>query len=305
MADHLLQKITIGWAGLLIALVAMLGLASTALAVQTSQYDPFSRCPTAAPTLNEPASEIAICADGVAQEGALKIGALTIPLSRFDVQFGATGLGVEEPDCPEPELCFGRAPGTTTIESAPSVVRVNPFGHHKKGSGKGIWVKVTTESAGDVRAVSPGFIFEVPLPLYELPIKLHVEAPGIGRKCYIGSDSKPILLTPLVVGPPTSLDFAEDPNGFHTELLTLTGMTLADKAIAIPKAEGCGHSHHHGHHSHRLADYLVNDLLELPSPSGINEVVLQNTDLAFAVAGFDGTPPDGGAELQAAFDAAK
>jgi len=306
MTDHLLQKITIGWAGLLIALIAMLGLASTALAVQTSQYDPFSRCPTAAPALNEPASEVAICAAGVAQKGALKIGALTIPLSRFDVQFGTTGLGVEEPDCPEPGLCFGRAPGTTTIASAPSVLRVNPSGReHEKGDGKGVSMKVTIESAGDIRALSPGFIFGLPVPVYELPIKLHIEAPWVGKNCYVGSDDKPILLTPFAVGEPTSIDIIGDPNGFNTEVLTLTGIPLADEAIALPAAKRCGHGLYKEQQSQKQADILVNDLLGLPSPSGANEVVLQNTDLALAAAGFDGTPPEGGAELQAAFNAAK
>ncbi len=49
----------------------------------------------------------------------------------------------------------------------------------------------------------------------------------------------------------------------------------------------------------------MNDCGGSPSPPGTNEVVLPNSDIAFVVAGFDGTPPEGGAELQAAFDAAK
>lgn len=312
MTNHLLRKATVGWGTLLIAAAAMLAVASPALAVQTNQYDAFSACPTKAPVLNEPASEIAVCAAGVAHGGALKIGALTIPLSQLGVQFGATGLGLEEPECPEPGLCFGRAPGTTTLKSPPSVINIQQPVHGKGPKGKGVSVKVTVESAGDVRAVSPGFLFEAPVPLYKLPIKLHVEAPWLGRECYVGSDDEPIFLTPFVVGPPASVNFGGDPNGFSTEIISLTGMPLMDKAIAIPAAEECGHSYgwrrhgrRHGHHWHCLEDRLVNDLLGLPSPSGANEVVLPNTDVAFAVAGFDGTPPDGGAELQAAFDAAK
>jgi hypothetical protein len=284
---------------LLAAIAAMLAMASTALAVQTTQYDPFSACSTNAPEFSEPASEYAICVAGVAHAGALKIDALTIPLSELNVQFGATGLAAGEPDCPQPGLCFGRVPGTTTVKATPSVIKVKPPGNGSNG--KGVSVEVTIESAGDVRAVSPGFLFGVPVPLYKLPIKLHVEAPRLGDDCYVGSNDEPIFLTPFVVGPPASFDFLGDPNGFKIEVVTFTGMPLADKAIAMPAADGCGHNHY----SYRRSDRFVNDLLGLPSPSGANEVVLPNTDVAFAAAGFDGTPPDGGAELRAAFDAAK
>jgi hypothetical protein len=50
---------------------------------------------------------------------------------------------------------------------------------------------------------------------------------------------------------------------------------------------------------------LVNRSLGLPSPANANEAVFADSNLAFVAAPIDGTPPDGGAAIQAAFDAAK
>lgn len=309
---YTLKISVLGWGVLLLALAAMLALAPPTFAVQTSQYDAFSACPTDSPALNDPASEVAICAAGVAHEGQLKVGKLTIPLSGLDLQFGAVGLGLTEPDCPEAGLCFGRAPGTTTLDSQPSVVpvhlRSNVHGpHHWHGKGHTVYLKVTLESAGDVRAVSPGFLFELPVPLFVLPIKLHFEAPWLSHDCYVGSDDEPILWTPFVTGSPASFDSAGDPNGFSTEVLTFTGMPLADSSLAAPGAEGCGHDYRRDRRRHHRseADRLLDAVVGLPSPSGANEISLPSTAVAFAAAGFDGVAPDGGAELQASFDAAK
>lgn len=304
MTSHSLRKVIVGWGTLLTATAAMLAIASTAFAVQTNQYDAFTACPTDAPAINEPTAKVAFCGASVAHEGVLKIGGLTLPLSQFGVQFAAIGLGLEEPECPQPGFCFGRAPGTTTVDSPPSVIRVGSPGKGPTGKGtkgKGVRLKVTIESAGDVRAVSLGFLFEAPLPVYKLPIKLHLEAPWLGRKCYVGSDKEPIFLTPFATGPPESFSLVGDPNGFKTEVMTITGLPMVDKTIAVPAGKGCGHSYH----SHRHVDRYVNRLLGLPSPSGANEMGFSNSDIAFAAGAFEGVPPDGGAELQAAFDAAK
>lgn len=288
---------------LLLAAAALLALAPAALAVQTDQYDPFTACPTGHPALNDPAAEFAICAAG-SGPGELAIGDRTVQLQRIGVQFAATGTGTEEPDCPKPGVCFGKVPGTTTLEDAPSTVWVGSPGNPKAnpGKGKGLQLKVTLEAAGDLSAFSPAILFGTPLPLYELPLKLDVEAPWLGDDCYVGSDQNPIVHSPWVTGQPGNFEFLSDPNGFPLELIKLIDVPLEDKTLALPRARDCGHG---GARSDAKANAQVNELLGLPSAAGLNKLVLPQTDLALVGAPFDGQAPDGGAALQAAFEAAK
>jgi len=310
-----MARLRISWSSLLAVVVAMFGMVQSAGATQTDQYDPFSSCPTSAAALNDPASEIALCGAGTAQDGKLKVGDVVIPISRLNVQFAAIGLGLGDPECPQQGLCFGRVPGTTTLTSAPTLIEVGQHAdrrgrrlrrHGHRSNGKGLHLKVTLELAGDIGAVSPGFLFGLPVPLFKLPVKLHVEAPWLDRDCHVGSNDAPIFVTAFVAGlagPPGLLD---DPNGFQAEVVAFPGMRLVDDALTLPAAEGCRQGNAYGRGS--LAgggNRAVNDALGLPSPSGSNELILDSADVAFAATGFDGTPPDGGAELQAAFDAAK
>jgi len=299
----MVRKGAAGLGALLLMAVSLLAVAPAALAVQTDQYDPFTACPTGNPALNDPAKEIAICAAGNGS-GVLTIGDETVQLRQLGLQFAATGLGQAEPECPQPEACFGQVPGTTVLEAAPSAFWVGPPGNPKPnpGKGKALQLKITPEAAGDVSAVSPGFLFGVQLPLYKLPLKLHLEAPWLGDDCYVGSNQNPIVFNPFVVGPPADFKFLPDPNGFEVETLLFTDMPLADKAMAIPRAHDCGHG---GSRSDAKANAQVDELLGLPSAAGLNQLVLPHADLDFVGAGYNGQAPDGGASLQAAFEAAE
>jgi hypothetical protein len=298
-------RVGLAFGALLIAVLSLSAAAPAAFAVQSDQYDVFTACPTDDPSLNDPTTNFAICGAGSAPGGTLQIGERTIPLSRLRMQFASRGFGLPDPDCPQPELCFGQLPGSTTVESAPGVIPIHPGRGEGKGSaknagkGKARQLRITVESAGDVSAVSPGFLFGVEVPLYKLPIKLHLESPWLGDDCYVGSDSDPIYFVPFMKAAPAKFDFLSDPNGLPVETLVFRDMPIADEKLEIPAAKGCGH----GRASENNA--LVNDLLGLPSPSGQNALVLPHSDLTLVGAGFDGTPPDGGAALQAAFEAAR
>ncbi|HEX7278305.1 MAG TPA: hypothetical protein VF255_01660 [Solirubrobacterales bacterium] len=293
----------------LAAVVALLAAAPAAFAVQSDQYDAFTACPTDHPLLNDPSAGFAICAAGVG-DAQLRIGDRTIQLDRAGVQFAATEAGTEEPDCPSPGSCFGRVPGSTRVEDDPSLVRLGPPGHGKhrnwkgwsRGKGKGLYLKLTVESAGDLSAFSLAPLFEAPVPLFKLPIKVHIEAPWLGRDCYVGSDRHPIFLQPFIGGPPANVEFLADPNGFPVEQIVATGLPLVDQAVEIPAARNCGHR---GYRSDLMANAVVNRFLDLPSPAGQNLVTFPASDLSLIGGAFDGNPPDGGAVLQAAFDAAR
>lgn len=302
MTAQIIRRGTVAMGALVLAALLLLAFATAALAVQSDQYDPFTHCPTDNPALNDPASGIAICMAGTGL-AALSIDEQTVNLQRVGIQVASTSLGNEEPECPQPGVCFGQVPGTTTIEDSPSAFRVGPPGNPKDNPGKGqaLQLKITLERAGDLSGLNPGFLFGVPLPLFRLPVKLHVEAPWLSNDCYVGSNQNPIVLGPFVVAPPAHFEFLGDPNGFHVETITFTDMPMEDKAVAIPRSHGCGY----GGGSDASANAKVDRLFGLPSPAGLNTMLLDHTDLVFVAAGFDGTPPDGGAEIQAAFEAAK
>ena len=287
---------------LLLAAALLLAFAAAAPAMQTNQYDPFTACPTDNPALNDPSAGFAICTAG-AGLGELTIDDRTLHLQRVGIQVANTEVGNEDPNCPQPDVCFGQVPGTTTVEDSPSAFRVGPPGNRKDNPGKGqaLQLKITLERAGDLSGLNPGFIFGLPLPLFQLPVRLHVEAPWLSDDCYVGSSQKPIVLGPFVVAPPANFEFLADPNGFHVETITLTDMPLEDKAVAIPRSHGCGHG---GAGSDASANAKVDKMLGLPSPAGLNTMLFAHTNLAFVGTGFDGAPPDGGAELKAAFEAA-
>jgi hypothetical protein len=287
----------------LMGMVVLLVASSAALAVQTDKYDAFTACPTDQPEMNDPSREFAVCAALSADEGSLQIGGQAIPLSRLGVQLASTAVTADEPECSLPNSCLGRVPGSTTVESAPSLIPIHPGrGNEKVGNGKGNAQKarVTVESAGDVVAVSPSFLFGIPIPVFKLPVKLHLEAPWLGEGCYVGSDENPIYFGPITLAPPASFEFLYDPNGLPVELILLDDMPVADQNLAIPRAQGCGHGQGRG--SSRNQD--VNELLGLPSPAGQNVLALPHVNLHFVAAGYSGPGPHGGAALQAAFDAA-
>lgn len=304
MKERMMRRGTVAFGAWMIAAVALLAGSASALAVQTNMYDAFSACPTSHPALNDPSQEAAVCAAATATGGSLQIGGQAIPLSRLGLQFASTATSVDDPECPQPEACFGRAPGSTTLESAPSVISIHPGrGNGKQGNGKGNAQKltITAESAGDIVAVSPAFIAGLPIPVFKLPVKLHLEAPWLGGNCYVGSNASPIYFGPFVLGPPASFEFNYDPNGLPVELIVLEDMPLADQNLSIPRSQGCGHGKGRG--SSRNED--VDELLNLPSPAGQNLLTLPHVQLKFVAAGYIGPGPTGGAALQAAFDAAK
>ncbi|HET8956387.1 MAG TPA: hypothetical protein VFN18_12085 [Solirubrobacterales bacterium] len=158
-------------------------------------------------------------------------------------------------------------------------------------------MKATLEPAGDVRKVNPAAIFGEPEPLFELPLKVHLEGAELGPACFIGTDAEPIVLTPLQVTPPTEFSFGEDPNGFKVEMLSLGGGKIEDTSFSVGGASGCG--------PEGGLDGQINALLGLPASAGASQAVMGNMLLQFAAAINDKTPPESGEELQAAFEAAQ
>lgn len=181
--------------------------------------------------------------------------------------------------------------------------------HHRLGNldQQGPSIEVSVEPAGQ-----PTFELEAdpsdPLSLIQLlssgripitlrvPLKIHIGGPQLGPDCYIGSDAAPIVVAPQIVSPPRGFSLARDPNGYATLVATISGFDIEDGSFAIPGAEGCGEN--------GKLNGTVDEIAGLPAPAGSSRLLLSDVSASVAVAGYLGTP-GGGAELQAAFDAAR
>lgn len=121
-----------------------------------------------------------------------------------------------------------------------------------------------------------------------LPIKVHLETPSgvLGKKCYVGSNSNPIVLN-LTTGttsppPPNKPISGKEPEfGFDPEssIVSMTNGTYVDNSFSAPGASGC---------TLTLFGFLplplsgiVNLQAGLPAAAGTNETV-QNTDTEIA-----------------------
>jgi hypothetical protein len=107
-----------------------------------------------------------------------------------------------------------------------------------------------------------------------LPVRIHLENPLLGRDCYIGSSTDPIVfnLTVGTTSPPPPNEPIAGKFGLISakdefEFIEVTGHTQVDNTFSAPQATGCG-----GHHA-SLIDPLINSKIGLPSPAGYNTVI--------------------------------
>jgi hypothetical protein len=112
----------------------------------------------------------------------------------------------------------------------------------------------------------------------KLPVKVHLENPFLGKTCYIGSSSSPLIwnLTTGTTSPPApnkpisgtvgTVEFKEE-----AEIAELVGAKLVDNAWSAPTASGCG-----GILSF-LVNPIINSMIGLPAAAGNNASILTNT----------------------------
>lgn len=109
-----------------------------------------------------------------------------------------------------------------------------------------------------------------------LPVKIHLESPLLGNRCYMGSDRDPIVLnlTDATTSPPPpntpisgklgNLNELESEGYVYAETKETT---LVDNSFAVPGVTDCG-----GFFS-SLIDPILDAKLGLPSPAGYNTVL--------------------------------
>jgi len=256
----------IGAAILALALLAPVASAETEPA---EGYEQFASCPDQ----GESATSV-ICIRSDVTGGHLDVGNKEVPIENPLTLEGGVNAEFEE---------FTPGPGgglSKTPQKVPGgVIGLTGLTWLLEFFGsEALTLYATTELAG-----SPtGFTFSS----VTIPIKVHLTNPAglLGSTCYLGSVSEPVVLN-LITGTTEPPPPNEPISGKSAELevdgkviVHLNNGTFVDNSFAAPGVNGC-----------KLVLFgfipisingLINEISELPSPAGTNEVV-QDFDIEF------------------------
>jgi hypothetical protein len=267
--------------GLLVAMLVAVASTSVAVAAPTGEYAVFSDCPLSNPAIGG-------CISSTTESGEFAIGNQRMPIvSPFTLQGGF----IES----ETGFTFVGAADGNTISKTPVKIEGGLLGVMKCSavknwiarigcqllqSSKITTVTATTELAGPASSIvlSPGNLFGEQGPALVLPVKVHLENALLGKECYIGSNTSPIVLelTTGTTSPPLPNTPIKGSSGhltFNEEgtILSIAGESLVNNTFAAPAATGCG-----GPLSF-LVDPVVNARLGLPATAGHNTAIFTGT----------------------------
>ncbi|MFF9350574.1 hypothetical protein [Streptomyces sp. NPDC014734] len=269
--------------GLLASFTALAAFASvgsaTAATSLNGNWAPFNRCPVDDPAMlaADGIDDTAVCVSSYSASGSIKLGNSVVPVGASDLQVGVIthpggGSTVVSPAGGALVADSAQIPGGLLGLMCPSGIPVIT----------GICNQITNASLNRVTAtiesVNNPSDFQLLAgvttgkPIITLPVRIHLENPLLGDKCYIGSASDPILLRPQNLTRPTpgtqqfAGDGTPDPAGVMGRI-SLLGANQTDTAYAVPGANGCGLD---------LLNWAVNLKTGLPSAPGNNNVVLND-----------------------------
>ncbi len=220
--------------------------ASAASAAPTGIYADFANCPTDNP-------DVASCLVSDTTSGSIKLGNQDVPITkRIRLQGGVT----VNPDTFETGFVNAKngatlsrtalkVPGGLTglITPAPSWSRpLRSLFYAAVNSVND--VTATAELVGPVQ-FSFGNLLNGEGTAIELPLRVKLDNPFLGDRCYIGSSSSPVRLrlTNGTTAPPagvTPISGTPGELGAVEDITTLTGQSLVDNTFSAPKASGCG-----------------------------------------------------------------
>jgi hypothetical protein len=271
----------------LMASFAAMSVASPALAAPKGEFAVFYDCPLSN-------AELSACLVARAESGEITIGKQTVPIVNTQTLQG----GFIE--ATSGAMTFVGAADGNTLSKTPQPV---PGGLIGMVNCKAITnsferelceaieksqlnaVTATTELAAPASSIGlceGCLLLELPSPPYppalSLPVKIKLDNPLLGKECYIGSNSNPIVLN-LVTGttspPPPNKPIKGKAGTLSSrsegEILVISKNTLVDNSFAAPAATGCGGSFSF------LIDPIINAKLGLPSAAGHNTVILNGT----------------------------
>jgi hypothetical protein len=276
------RRRAVGTALLAVALAA-LGLAGSAQAKLTGNYTKFAQCPY----LN---TEVKKCLYSTTTSGEVVLGKKKVPIEKPVVLQG--GLGAVGED--EFATAFYAASNGITLSKAPQNVPGGLLGIVPDASSPFLvkaLIKFFLENsltgvnstlelakpASAIRVSETNLAGEIGVAL-EMPVKVHLENPFLGKNCFVGSESSPIIwkLTSGTTAPPGpnkaitgsagKLEFLEE-----GRILELKAAKLVDNSWSAPKAAGCG----------GILSFLVTPIItaQLGTTTAGNNTAILNNDV--------------------------
>jgi hypothetical protein len=264
--------------------VAMLGASSSALAAEhhpTGNFKVFKDCP-----LGNPATSACVFAQ--TEAGEFIVGKETVPIKHTITLQG--GYHVNEAGEEE----FIGAENGETLSKTPQPVPGGLAGLVKCNEISNFLERIACEVVFENGVTGVNAITELAAPptsigisllhllseegtALSLPVKVRLENPFLGSECYIGSNSKPIVL-PLTTGTTSPPPPNKPISGSKGELEIIEGPVtvlknnkLVNNSFAAPEAQGCG-----GLFSF-LIDPIVDSKLGIPAAAGHNTAILKGT----------------------------
>jgi hypothetical protein len=274
-----------------VASLAVLAVASPALATPKGIFKRFSDCPLTTPG-------VTLCQYAETSSGEFSIGSTKVPINKtITLQGGGIPTGklneyyllpaTDGNSLSKTEL---NVPGgLLNIVNCEEIKGSGLFEVIERAACKAVFenkttgVTATTElvaNATNPAILSLAAIFGESGTGLTLPVRVHLKNPLLGESCYVGSEASPIELhlTTGTTSPPApnkpikgkkgTGSFEEEGEG---EVTKLSENSLVDNAFSVPVAEGCG-----GFFSF-LIDPIVDSKLGLPSAAGHNTAILNGT----------------------------
>ena len=276
---HKHRRRVVGTALLVVALAA-LGLAATAQAKLVGNYTKFVQCPYAN-------LEVKKCIYSTTNSGEVVLGSKKVPIEKPVILQGGTLKpveGVAKFVAASNGITLSKAPqnvpggllGIVPDASSPFLVKaLIKFFLENSLTGVNSTLELA-KPASEITLSETGLIGEEGTAL-KLPVMVHLENPFLGKNCYVGSSTSPIIW-PLITGttsPPApntkikgqtgELEFLEE-----GRIAEIKNNVLVENAWSAPTASGCG----------GILSFLVTPIINAQlgsTTAGHNAAILKNT----------------------------
>jgi hypothetical protein len=266
---------------LLAVALAALGLAGSAQAKLVGNYTKFAQCPY-------PNTEVRKCIYSVTESGEVVLGKKKVPIEKQVILQGGFGaIGEDEFSkfyaatngitlSKAPQNVPGGLLGIVPDASSPFLVKaLIKFFLENSLTGVNSTLELA-KPASNIRVSENHLAGEFETAL-EMPVRVHLENPFLGKNCFVGSESSPITwkLTTGETNPPKPNVKIKGSAGFiefleEGRILESKGAKLVDNAWSAPTATGCG----------GILSFLVTPIINAQlgtTTAGNNTAILNNT----------------------------
>jgi hypothetical protein len=276
-----INRARVACTALLALALATLGLAGPAQAKLTGEFTQFANC-------EYKNTEVKKCIYSVTESGEVVLGAKKVPIEKpvvlqggygaadekeFSKFYGATnGITLSKSPQNVPGGLLGIVPSAS---SPPLVKALIKFFLENSLTGVNSTLELA-KPASEIR-ISENHLAGGYETALEMPVKVHLENPFLGKNCYVGSSSSPIIwkLTTGTTSPPppnTPITGAGGEPEFleGVRILRLKGNKLVDNAWSAPAPTGCG----------GILSFLVTPIIKAQlgtTTAGHNTAILQGT----------------------------